>query len=266
MARRPNRRKSAPKPRVNLPTVNLPSVNWRRVVGVLAAACVTVAVYVSTLWLMDRPITAVSVEGPFERVSAMQLEKALVAHLQHGFLSTDLGKIQRAAVTLPWVATASVQRRWPGTLVVRVTEQQPAACWGDDGLLNQAGELFVDGEVRVPAELPRLNGPAGTERRVAAMYFSIESKLEQRGFAALSLDLDARGAWTFRLNNGVVVRLGAEAVEQRLERFFRALDSGVVVNSERVAYVDMRYTHGFAIGWREQPARASSSEESEPHV
>lgn len=262
MARRPNRRKSAPKK----PRVTLPSVNWRRVVGVLAAACVTAAVYVSTLWLMDRPITAVSVQGPFERVSAIQLEEVLAQHLHHGFLSTDLGKIQRAAVTLPWVATASVQRRWPGTLVVLVTEQQPAACWGDDGLLNQAGELFVQGEARAPAELPRLNGPVGTERRVAAMYFSIETQLEQRGFAALSLDLDERGAWTFRLNNGVVVRLGADAVERRIARFFHAIDNGVSVSSEQVAYVDMRYTHGFAIGWRERPARASSSEESEPHV
>jgi cell division protein FtsQ len=90
------------------------------------------------------------------------------------------------------------------------------------------------------------------------MYFKIETQLEQRGLAALSLELDARGAWTFRLNSGVVVRLGAAAVEQRLARFFRALDNGVAVNSEQVAYVDMRYTHGFAIGWRAQAA--------EPHV
>lgn len=250
MARRPNRRRTAaPKPRVTLP-----QVNWTRVVGVLAATCITAAVYICTVWLMDRPITAVSVQGPFERVSAMQLEEALAEHVQGGFVSSDLARIQRAAVALPWVATASVQRRWPGTLVVRVTEQQPAACWGDDGLLNESGELFVKGEARLPAELPRLTGPDGLERRVAAMYFEIETRLEQRGFAALSLDLDARGAWTFRLNNGVVVRLGAEAVEQRLARFFRALDNGVAVASEQAAYVDMRYTHGFAIGWRAQQA------------
>ena len=189
MPRRPNRRKSAPAPRLQ---ISLPSVNWRRVVGTLAAACVAAAAYLSTLWLMDRPITAVSVQGPFERVSAMQLEQALAAHLHDGFLSADLGKIQRAAVALPWVATASVQRRWPGSLEVRVTEQQPAACWGDDGLLNQAGELFVKSEARLPAELPRLSGPAGTERRVAGMYFRIQQRLEQRGLTALSLDLDAR--------------------------------------------------------------------------
>jgi cell division protein FtsQ len=241
-------------------------VNWRRVVGVLTAVCVTSAVYVSTLWLMDRPITAVAVQGPFERVSAMQLEQALAEHLHDGFLSVDLGKIQRAAAALPWVATASVQRRWPGSLEVRVTEQKPAACWGDDGLLNQSGELFVKSEERLPAELPRLSGPDGAEWRVADMYFRIQTQLEQRGLTALSLDLDARGAWTFRLNNGVVVRLGAEAVDQRIERFFRALDIGMGIGSDRVAYVDMRYTHGFAVGWRETRTGAVVPEESGPDV
>ena len=262
MARRPNRRKSPPAK----PKLQLPQINWRRVVGLLAAVCVTGAVYVSTLWLMDRPISAVSVQGPFERVSAMQLEKALADHLHDGFLSADLGKIQRAAVALPWVSMASVQRRWPGSLEVRVTEQKPAACWGDDGLLNQSGELFVQGQPRLPAELPRLSGPDGSEQRVAEMYFQVQAQLEQRGLAALSLDLDPRGAWTFRLNNGVVVRLGAESVEQRIERFFHALDSGVGIASDRVAYVDMRYTNGFAIGWRETRTGAVVAKELQPGV
>jgi cell division protein FtsQ len=241
-------------------------LNWSRLVGLLAAGCVTGAAYVCTVWLMDRPITAVSVQGPFERVSAMQLEQALADHVQTGFFSADLGRIQHAAEALPWVASASVQRRWPGSIAVTITEEQPAACWGDDGLLNARGEVIVTGQAHRPAELPRLTGPQGTERTVAAMYFRIEVQLEQRGLAALGLDLDARGAWSFRLNNGVHVRLGAEEVEQRLARFFRALDRGVGVQADRVAYLDMRYPNGFAVGWREQPARADAGEKREPSV
>jgi cell division protein FtsQ len=258
MPGRVNRRRKA---QPSKPKLRLPAINWHRVVGGLAAACVVAAVYVSSVWLMDQPITAVSIEGPFERVSAVQLQDALANQVQTGFLSADIGKIQRAAVRLPWIATASVQRRWPGTLVVTVTEEEPAACWGKEGLLNQAGELFAQAGDHLPAELPRLNGPDGTEAKVAAMYFRVEQQLEQRGLAALSLDLDARGAWTFRLNNGVSVRLGAAAVEQRLSRFFRILDLGVPMNAEQGAYVDMRYPNGFVIGWRE-----AQSADSEPEV
>ena len=105
-----------------------------------------------------------------------------------------------------------------------------------------------------------LTGPDGTEKRVAAMYFRVEEQLEQRGLAALSLDLDPRGAWTFRLNNGVTVRLGAASVEQRLTRFFAILDLGVSMNAEQVAYVDMRYPNGFVIGWRQTQSAGSDSD------
>ena len=64
----------------------------------------------------------------------------------------------------------------------------------------------------------------------------------------------------------MVVRLGAEAVDQRIERFFRALDGGVGIGSDRVAYVDMRYTHGFAVGWRETRTGAVAVEEAATDV
>ena len=44
-----------------------------------------------------------------------------------------------------------------------MTEEAPIACWGERGLLNAAGELFLPDADHVPAELPRLHGPAGTE-------------------------------------------------------------------------------------------------------
>lgn len=257
-ARANRRRKPRPEPRVKWP-----SINWHRVIGSLAAGFVVGAVYICTIWLMDQPITAVSIQGPFERVSAVQLQEVLARHVQAGFFSADLGAIQQSALALPWVATASVQRRWPGTLVVSVTEQVPVACWGEDGLLNRQGELFVEGGEHLPAELPRLTGPAGTEARVSAMYFRIQQELERRGLAALSLDLDARGAWTFRLNSGVAVRLGADDVERRLLRFFRVLDVGVSMNAEQVAYVDMRYPNGFVIGWRPAQAALQASHDGE---
>ena len=37
--------------------------------------------------------------------------------------------------------------------------------------------------------------------------------------------------------------------------------------SEQVDYVDMRYTNGFAIGWKDRnPMRVKLTEGSEPHV
>ena len=249
MAARRNRKRVKQRRR----QLQLPQVNWHRVVTGCAALAVLAAVYVSTVWLMNRPIDAVVIKGRFERVSAMQLEEVLGGYVRDGFLSADLGAIRAQAVEIPWVASANVRRRWPGTIEVVVAEQEPAACWGDTGLLNTHGELFLADSSHVPAELPRLSGPAGSETRVARLYFEVEEQLEQRGLAAVEMELDARGAWSFRLNNGVLVRLGAEAVEQRLTRFLAALDHLLASQPEQVDYIDMRYPNGFAIGWKQDP-------------
>ena len=61
-----NRRRRA-KRSVTLPKVE---INWARIVTGCAALIVIGAVYVATLWAMDRPIDAVVINGSFQRVTA----------------------------------------------------------------------------------------------------------------------------------------------------------------------------------------------------
>jgi cell division protein FtsQ len=239
--------------------VELPRINWSRMISASAALALIATVYVCTLWLMDQSIDAVVVNGAFQRVSAMQIEESLAPHVKTGFLSADLGAMQSELAAVPWVAQASIRRRWPRTIEVSITEEQAAACWGERGLLNTAGELFVTDASHVPAELPRLAGPDGAEARVAGLYFRLAKRLEQRGLAALALSLDGRGAWQLRLNNGIEVRLGARAVDLRIDRFFVALDRVISREADAVEYVDMRYTNGFSVGWKAGRGRAASS-------
>ena len=260
-------RKRRAKGRASVATIRWPAINWARVITFSAAGITVLAIYVTTLWLMDRPIDAVVINGSFARVSAVQLEDALAPHVQTGFLSADLNLMRAELTNIPWIANANIRRRWPGSIEVQVTEQRPAARWGKRGLLNLGGELFVDDATHLPAELPKLYGPAGSEGRVTEMFFRIQERLEQRGLAAVSLRLDKRGAWELQLNNGVRVRLGARFVEARIDRFFAALDKVIASRSEHVDYVDMRYTNGFAVGWKDRnPMREKLPEESEPHV
>jgi len=78
---------------------------------------------------------------------------------------------------------------------------------------------------------------------------------------------DPRGAWEFELSNGIRVRLGATTVERRLDRFFVALDQVLSSQAEHVDYIDMRYTNGFAIGWKDRnPVRAQTEGGIRPHV
>ena len=62
--------------------------------------------------------------------------------------------------------------------------------------------------------------------------------------------LDARGAWEFDLDNGITVRLGRRQIDERFARFVAAGVGQIAAHASDIGYIDMRYTNGFAIGWR----------------
>jgi cell division protein FtsQ len=143
-----------------------------------------------------------------------------------------------------------VQRSWPRGLRVELLEQTAVARWNGSGLVNARGELFLSEARFVPPELPQLAGPEGTEAEVTARFLAVQGQLTESGLRLVTLALDARGAFEFTLDDGVVVRLGRAQVDQRFERFVRAAARLVSQRAADIAYVDMRYGNGFAVGWK----------------
>jgi len=116
-------------------------------------------------FVLDRPARNLVVEGTFQRVTPLQIEAAVMNGHDAGFVSTDLGELRRRVKAIDWVDRVNVGRSWPDTLIVRVTEHQAAARWGENGLLNVRGELFTEQAQHEFPELPRLAGPRGSASR-----------------------------------------------------------------------------------------------------
>jgi cell division protein FtsQ len=227
---------------------------WRTYARRAAVLLVVVGALAALTWALDRPIRVISMDGRFQRVSPGEIEKAVAPFTQAGFMSADLDRIQRAVEAVPWVDQARVQRRWPNSLHVTVVEETAAARWGESGLLNTRGQLFVREAAHVPAELPRLSGPDGTESEVAERYLATQGRMLEAGMRIAALRLDERGAWEMDLDSGVTVRLGRRDVDERLDRFIRTASQVIAHRWNDINYVDMRYANGFAIGWRNAPA------------
>lgn len=240
-----NRRKANERP------VRLPTLNWRRMGATAIALGIVASAALMVRWILDQPIERVAVSGRFQRVSPDEIERAVRARARGvGLVSVELESVRRAIDALPWVDEVSVQRSWPRGLAVTVVEEVAAARWGAHGLLNTRGELFVSEARHIPTELPQLSGPAGAERIVAERYLATQGRLLEAGMRLTALRLDARGAWELDLDSGITVRLGRRLVDDRFEKFMATAAKLVSQREGEIAYVDMRYTNGFAIGWR----------------
>jgi cell division protein FtsQ len=145
-------------------------------------------------------------------------------------------------------------------LQVSVIEQVAVARWRENGLLNMRGELFARETRYVPPELAQLSGPDGKENVVAQQYMATQGRLVEAGMRLTALRLDERGAWEIDLSNGVTVRLGRRQVQERFDTFMNTAIKLVSQRADDIAYVDMRYTNGFAIGWRGNAARRDNKE------
>jgi len=255
LMRRRNRRKTAGR-RIELPKLEWPRAG--RVVGALAALG---SLALLLTFGLDQPVRSIVIDGPFQRVAAVEVQQVALGSLQGGFVSADLDQLRKSVEALAWVDRARVQRLWPDSVRVEIVEQQPAARWGEDGLLNTRGELFASGVRHVPPELPRLDGPPGTEWQVAQRYLAIQGRLVEQGLRIAALRLDARGAWELDLSNGVTVRLGRRQVDERMDRFVEIGAQVIAGRAADIHYVDMRYSNGFSIGWRNnrKPERLAPS-------
>ncbi len=243
------------------PTIRLPKFPFRQFAMLIFALAIITLSYEFSARLLERPIASITIDGPFQRVSALQIEEAISHELVAGFFGANLSAMQDRIVSLPWIDQANIARRWPATLEVSVTEQIPAAVWGERGLLNTRGELFVSDARHVPAELPRLEGPDNQSAVVAERYLRMREKLLPTGLDLLLVRLDARGAWLMRLDTGIEIRLGRRDVEERAQLFLDVAANFIASREAEIEFVDMRYSNGFTIGWKNGlPPPASAGE------
>lgn len=193
------------------------------------------------------------VRGRLLHVAPEAIHVAARPYLAAGFMAVDMDALQHAIEALPWVAQTRLRREWPGKLFITVIEEQPVAVWQGRALLNGQGQVFLQ-EVGVYAgQLPDLHGPDGTQLLMLQAYTGMQQQLAVARAQLTRLTLSERRAWRLLLADGIEVRLGRQDAETRLARFVRIALPVLRPQLERVRYVDMRYTNGYAVGF-EPPA------------
>ncbi len=228
-----------------------------QVARVLTWGALGLLAYGAASWVTAQPwfaLRSIEVKTPVAHVTEAQIRLVAERQVRGTFFTVDLERVRNSLEKLPWVREARVERRWPDTLVVSLTEHEPFARWNDDALVSEAGEVFV---AAVSGKLPRLVGPEGSSTEVVVAYRRYKSTLAPLGLTIDELRLSPRRAWRMRLDSGMQLALGRVQTDARLARFVSlyprlfgvqpAKDGQAAAAPATPLMVDLRYSDGFAV-------------------
>jgi cell division protein FtsQ len=204
----------------------------------------------------DRPIASVSVEGDLSYISRDAVQQRIAPFVATTFFDVDLTGMQAELEQMSWIAHAEVRRVWPDQVVVHLQEQLPVARWGDEALLNNAGEAFAPRDLAHYEHLPQLYGPQRAQQQVMQQYQILSQMLRPLGYAISKLELHERGSWFLTMSGNddgqpIELLLGRDPLVEKMRRFIAIYDKALKPQIANIQRIDLRYPNGLAVGWRE---------------
>ena len=197
------------------------------------------------------PLQSVQLSAAPQRVASAEVLQMVRNETNGNFFTVDIDHVRQSLEKLPWVRRVGIRREFPNRLAVQLEEHQALARWNNAALVNQQGEVFfvkTDWIAQSEQVLPNFIGPDGSSAEVTQHYAQFSQQLAALDLQVNQLALSPRHAWQLHLNNGMVLELGREDMQQRLARFVavqRTEDRRQ--RTEGAAYVDLRYRNGFAV-------------------
>ena len=206
-------------------------------------------IYTLILSGLNQKIKYISIESSFQNVKENQIKDAIFTEIENGILNLDTSELYSKILDIEWIDKVSISRKWPDRLELKIYEHHPVARWGDNGLLNNRGELFTEitNQNLIPSNLSQLNGPNDKSYEVAQRYLSLKERLVPYGINITAVDLDKRGAWRIKLYNGTVVNFGKKDVKKRFDLFVDIAKNIISSESDEIESIDMRYDNGFTL-------------------
>jgi cell division protein FtsQ len=148
--------------------------------------------------------------------------------------SVDVDVARKKLEADPWISSATVQRKLPGTVVVSVVEYEPRALSALEGrlfLVARGGEMFKEVAPGDPMDLPVITGVSAGDvssdrervtRSLAAAIDLVED-IESKGFGkrypVQEVHLESDGTIAVLLGqNGIALHLGQAPYRGKLEQ------------------------------------------------
>lgn len=201
------------------------------------------------------PLRVIEIQDALKWTPLETIQQVVSEQASQGFFGLEVEALQAKLNLLPWIISASVQRIWPDRLLISLKEQTPLARFNEQGILSTEGQIFYPDLTNISVKLPQFKGPVELKPEVYAkemlnQYLTLLELLSPLGLGIAELQLSAEGGWRVMLDNGIAIILGKSALNERLGRFALVYANQLQNEIHKVAYLDLRYTNGLAIGWK----------------
>jgi cell division protein FtsQ len=212
-------------------------------------------------------VSDIDVQGR-ETTDVPTILAALAANRGTPILAVSPSQAKAKLEALPWVRSAAIERRLPGTLYVKLVERHPLAVWqhaGKQELIDNEGEV-----IPVPAsdlgrfsKLPSVVGETANKHAAALLaILAREPELAARVTAMVRVD-DRR--WNVRIDNTIDVMLPEEKPDEAWTRL-AAIERESSVLKRDVQSVDMRLPDRLVLRTAPPPAPQKEAAPVKPHA
>jgi cell division protein FtsQ len=208
-------------------------------------------------------VTNVVIEGRANTPEPL-LRAAIGVSRGDPILGFSLADARSRIETLTWVDHATVERRLPGTIVVKLDERRPFAVWQNQGkfvLIDREGQIVTNQDVSQFRDLPLVVG-TGAPASAAALIDALVARpgLQSRVVAAVRV---GERRWNLRLNSGTDVLLPEGHEVAALDRL-QQLQAQHALLDRPLQTVDLRLPDRLVIRPRPDPRAAAAAAAKSP--
>jgi len=174
-------------------------------------------------------------------------------------LAIDPARAKARLESLPWVRSATIERRLPDTIFVRLVEREPMALWQHGGkieLIDKSGAVIPVTRLDRFARLPMVVGEdaAAHAANLLAMLSS-EPELASRVTAAIDVG-DRR--WNLKIDNAIDVLLPSDDAAAAWTDLARLQRQDAILQHD-VRAIDLRLPDRLVVRVAPEPPKAAPS-------
>ena len=166
------------------------------------------------------------------------------------FFNLKIIDLKKEIENVAWIRLADVRRVYPDEIEIYIIEHIPIAIWNDKMFLNDLGEIFFANDIDI--KLPKIYSTNDRNKIIFKYFIVFSNNLIKNNIhhSVIKMDENNRRSLTIKLSSNIIIYLGSNDIMNKIDTFFKVYNSLNSSDLTKIRYIDMRYSNGFAVGWK----------------